>query len=221
MTLGKQPAEICTTLENKQRMINMKTKRLTWCLCALMLCSCSKDAPSIDDRISDTREILADQKDNINQEMIQDILAGAKKGDPESEWKLGGLMLMIFTHVNGSDDALELENFWFQKAAEDGCPYAMLDLAMQLNGVKELPAEKRAELARKGVQLIEAKAEKNEQDARYLSSCYAEGIGVEKDLETAYKWYVQFIEKAEPSPERRKASIGRWRASYNMPPLAE
>lgn len=186
-----------------------------------MLCGCSKDASSIEDRISDTREILEDHRDNINQEMLKATLAGAEKGDPESEWKLGGLMLMIFTYANGDDDALELENFWFQKAAEDGCPYAMLDLAMRLNGVKERPEEKRAELARKGVQLIEAKAEKNEQDARYLSSCYAEGTGVEKNLDTAYKWYVQFIEKAEPSPERRKAAIGRWRASYNLPPLAE
>ncbi len=202
-------------------MMNTKTKITAWCLCALILCGCSKDAPGIDDRISDTREILADHKDNINQEIIQNILAGAEKGDPESEWKLGGLMLMIFSYADSNGDALELENFWFQKAAEDGCPYAMLDLAMQLNGIKELPAEKRAEFARKGVQLIEAKAEKNEQDARYLSSCYAEGTGVEKNLETAYKWYVQFIEKAEPSPERRKASIERWRASYNLPPLAE
>ena len=185
-----------------------------------MLCGCSKDADSIEDRISDTMEILEDHRGNINQEMLKATLAGAEKGDPESEWKLGGLMLMIFTYANGDDDALELENFWFQKAAEDGCPYAMLDLAMRLNGVKELPEEKRAELARKGVQLIEAKAEKNEQDARYLSSCYANGYGVEKNLDTAYKWYVQFIEKAEPSPERRKASIERWRASYNMPPLA-
>ncbi|MCQ2371076.1 MAG: hypothetical protein MJ058_03355 [Akkermansia sp.] len=201
--------------------MNTKTKKLAWCLCALMLCGCSKDAASIEDRISDTREILEDHRGNINQEMLKATLAGAEKGDPESEWKLGGLMLMIFTYVGGDDDALELENFWFQKAAEDGCPYAMLDLAMRLNGVKELPEEKRAELARKGVQLIQAKAEKNEQDARYLSSCYAEGIGVEKDLDTAYKWYVQFIEKAEPSPERRKAAIERWRASYNMPPLAE
>ena len=201
--------------------MNTKTKITAWCLCALMLCSCSKEAAGIEDRISDTMEILGDHQGNINQEMLKATLAGAEKGDPESEWKLGGLMLMIFTYAGGDDDVLELENFWFQKAAEDGCPYAMLDLAMQLNGVKELPAEKRAELARKGVQLIEEKAEKNEQDARYLSSCYAEGIGVEKDLETAYKWYVQFIEKAEPSPERRKASIERWRASYNMPPLAE
>ena len=201
--------------------MNTKTKKLAWCLCALMLCGCSKDADSVEDRISDTREILEEHRDNINQEMLKATLAGAEKGDPESEWKLGGLMLMIFTYANGDDDALELENFWFQKAAEDGCPYAMLDLAMRLNGVKELPEEKRAELARKGVQLIEAKAEKNEQDARYLSSCYAEGNGVEKNLDTAYKWYVQFIEKAEPSPERRKAAIERWRASYNMPPLAE
>ncbi len=201
--------------------MNTKTKKLAWCLCALMLCGCSKDAASIEDRISDTREILEDHRGNINQEMLKATLAGAEKGDPESEWKLGGLMHMIFTYVGGDDDALELENFWFQKAAEDGCPYAMLDLAMRLNGVKELPEEKRAELARKGVQLIEAKAEKNEQDARYLSSCYAEGTGVEKNLDTAYKWYVQFIEKAEPSPERRKAAIERWRASYNMSPLAE
>ena len=186
-----------------------------------MLCGCSKDADSIEDRISDTMEILEDHRGNINQEMLKATLAGAEKGDPESEWKLGGLMLMIFTYAGGDDDVLELENFWFQKAAEDGCPYAMLDLAMRLNGVKELPEEKRADLARKGVQLIEAKAEKNEQDARYLSSCYANGYGVEKNLDTAYKWYVQFIEKAEPSPERRKASIERWRASYNMPPLAE
>ena len=201
--------------------MNTKTQITAWCLCALMLCGCSKEAASIEDRISDTMEILGDHQGNINQEMLKDTLASAKKGDPESEWKLGGLMLMIFTHVNGSGDALELENFWFQKAAEDGSPYAMLDLAMQLNGIKELPAEKRAELARKGVQLIEAKAEKNEQDARYLSSCYAEGTGVEKNLDTAYKWYVQFIEKAEPTTERRKASIERWRASYNLPPLAE
>ena len=198
--------------------MNTKTKKLAWCLCALMLCGCSKEADSIEDRISDTMEILEDHRDNINQEMLKATLAGAEKGDPESEWKLGGLMLMIFTYANGDDDALELENFWFQKAAEDGCPYAMLDLAMRLNGVKELPEEKRAELARKGVQLIQAKAEKNEQDTRYLSSCYAEGTGVEKNLETAYKWYVQFIEKAEPSPERRKAAIERWRASYNLPP---
>ena len=201
--------------------MNTKTKKLAWCLCALMLCGCSKDAASIEDRISDTREILEDHRGNINQEMLKATLAGAEKGDPESEWKLGGLMLMIFTYANGDDDALELENFWFQKAAEDGCPYAMLDLAMRLNGVKELPEEKRAELARKGAQLIEAKAEKNEQDARYLSSCYANGYGVEQNLDAAYKWYVQFIEKAEPSPERRKASIERWRASYNLPPLAE
>ena len=186
-----------------------------------MLCGCSKDAASIEDRISDTMEILEDHRGNINQEMLKATLAGAEKGDPESEWKLGGLMLMIFTYVGGDDDVLELENFWFQKAAEDGCPYAMLDLAMRLNGVKELPEEKRADLARKGVQLIEAKAEKNEQDARYLSSCYANGYGVEKNLDTAYKWHVQFIEKAEPSPERRKAAIERWRASYNLPPLAE
>ena len=186
-----------------------------------MLCGCSKEAASIEDRISDTMEILGDHQGNINQEMLKDTLASAKKGDPESEWKLGGLMLMIFTHADGADNVQELENFWFQKAAEDGSPYAMLDLAMQLNGIKELPAEKRAELARKGVQLIEAKAEKNEQDARYLSSCYAEGTGVEKNLDTAYKWYVQFIEKAEPTTERRKAAIERWRASYNLPPLAE
>lgn len=201
--------------------MNTKTKKLAWCLCALMLCGCSKDAASIEDRISDTREILEEHRGNINQEMLKATLAGAEKGDPESEWKLGGLMLMIFTYAGGDDDTLELENFWFQKAAEDGCPYAMLDLAMRLNGVKELPEEKRAELARKGVQLIQAKAEKNEQDARYLSSCYANGYGVEKNLDTAYKWYEQFIEKAEPSPERRKAAIERWRASYNLPPLAE
>ncbi len=201
--------------------MNTKTQITAWCLCALMLCGCSKEAASIEDRISDTMEILGDHQGNINQEMLKDTLASAKKGDPESEWKLGGLMLMIFTHADGADHVQELENFWFQKAAEDGSPYAMLDLAMQLNGIKELPAEKRAELARKGVQLIEAKAEKNEQDARYLSSCYAEGTGVEKNLDTAYKWYVQFIEKAEPTPERRKASIERWRASYNLPPLAE
>ena len=201
--------------------MNTKTQITAWCLCALMLCGCSKEAASIEDRISDTMEILGDHQGNINQEMLKDTLASAKKGDPESEWKLGGLMLMIFTHADGADNVQELENFWFQKAAEDGSPYAMLDLAMQLNGTKELPAEKRAELARKGVQLIEAKAEKNEQDARYLSSCYAEGTGVEKNLDTAYKWYVQFIEKAEPTTERRKASIERWRASYNLPPLAE
>lgn len=201
--------------------MNTKTQITAWCLCALMLCGCSKEAASIEDRISDTMEILGDHQGNINQEMLKDTLASAKKGDPESEWKLGGLMLMIFTHADGADNVQELENFWFQKAAEDGSPYAMLDLAMQLNGIKELPAEKRAELARKGVQLIEAKAEKNEQDARYLSSCYAEGTGVEKNLDTAYKWYVQFIEKAEPTTERRKASIERWRASYNLPPLAE
>ena len=201
--------------------MNTKTQITAWCLCALMLCGCSKEATSIEDRISDTMEILGDHQGNINQEMLKDTLASAKKGDPESEWKLGGLMLMIFTHADGADNVQELENFWFQKAAEDGSPYAMLDLAMQLNGIKELPAEKRAELARKGVQLIEAKAEKNEQDARYLSSCYAEGTGVEKNLDTAYKWYVQFIEKAEPTTERRKASIERWRASYNLPPLAE
>ena len=201
--------------------MNTKTQITAWCLCALMLCGCSKEAASIEDRISDTMEILGDHQGNINQEMLKDTLVSAKKGDPESEWKLGGLMLMIFTHADGADNVQELENFWFQKAAEDGSPYAMLDLAMQLNGIKELPAEKRAELARKGVQLIEAKAEKNEQDARYLSSCYAEGTGVEKNLDTAYKWYVQFIEKAEPTTERRKASIERWRASYNLPPLAE
>ena len=201
--------------------MNTKTKQLAWCLCALMLCGCSKDAAGIEDRISDTMEILEDHRDNINQEMLKATLADAEKGDPESEWKLGGLMLMVYSYADGDDDALELENFWFQKAAEDGCPYAMLDLSIRLNGVKELPEEKRAELARKGVQLIESKAEKNEQDARYLSSCYAEGTGVEKNLDTAYKWYVQFIEKAEPSPERRKAAIERWRASYNLPPLAE
>lgn len=159
------------------------------CLCALMLCACSPDADSMESRMADTRVLLDKYKENINQDGLKETLAGVEKNDAEAEWKLSGLMWKMFTR--SADDTakmIELENFWLRKAAEDGCPYAMLDLAERINGVIELQAEQREELARKGVELIEAKAEKTALDIGYLRNCYENGIGVEKNLDTAHQW---------------------------------
>lgn len=159
------------------------------CLWVLMLCACSPDADSMESRMADTRVLLDKYKENINQDGLKDTLAGVEKNDAVAEWKLSGLMWKMFTQ--SADDTatiLELEDFWLRKAAEDGCPYAMLDLAERVNGVIELPAEQREELARKGVELIEAKAEKTALDIGYLRNCYENGIGVEKNLDTAHQW---------------------------------
>lgn len=169
-----------------------------------------------------TAEIIEYYQSQMQEETVRGNLAKAAEGDPVSEWKMGNLLLMAWTYSEPSkesEEARQLGNAWLLKAAEDGCPYAMLDLAIQENGVDELAQEKEDDLARKGAALLENKTDKDALDARYLSACYTSGIGVKQDIRIGYKWYSLFIEKERSIPEGQKEYLlGEWRKNHDAPP---
>lgn len=169
-----------------------------------------------------TAEIIEYYKSRMLEEGARSNLAKAVEGDPVSEWKTGNLLLMAWTYSEPSkesEEARQLGNAWLLKAAEDGCPYAMLDVAIQVNGVDELAPEKEDDLARKGAALLENKTDKDALDARYLSACYTSGIGVKQDIRIAHKWFSLFIEKERSISEGQKEHLlEEWRKKHDVPP---
>lgn len=168
-----------------------------------------------------TEKIVKRYQHLMQVEAVRKNLAEAVQGNPQGEWQMGSLMLLTWTYT-GDEEARQLGNAWLLQAVEDGDPYAMLDFVTHLNGVDELPEEKKEELARKGAELLKNKKEKDAYDARYLSCCYVSGIGVDSDVRVAYKWYVTFLEKEKEIPEEQKQALAdEWRKRYNVPPDVE
>lgn len=169
-----------------------------------------------------TEEIIECYQGQMQEETVRSNLAKALEGDSLAEWKIGNLLLMAWTYSEASKESEEariLGNAWLLKSAEDGCPYAMLDLATSMNGTDELAREKEDDLVRKGVALLKNKTDKDALDARYLSACYASGIGVKQDIRIAYKWYSRFVEMEKSIPEGQKEYLlEEWRKKHDVPP---
>ncbi|MES1909626.1 MAG: hypothetical protein MHM6MM_002334 [Cercozoa sp. M6MM] len=115
----------------------------------------------------------------------------ANKGDAESQFQLA---ILYEQQKKPSDAAL-----WFEKAAMQGDPTAMLNLAMKLlhgKGIKK--DESRA------VQWLQHAVEQGQIDAmRVLAMCYGKGMGVEQDVPKA----VALMNKFKELHEKRLAFI--------------
>ncbi len=196
-------------------------KRIITGVMLSLIIACDGSRSGQEELLEFTREIVENNRENLVIETVQDNLQAAQRGDAEAQWKLGNLMLLLWTYGQKENDAQKEEvrlagNRWLHKAAEKGNPYAMLDLASAINGVTELEEAQRQAYAKKAFAVIENKSEKNSDDASYLSRCYVGGFGVEKDLEKAYRWYSTMLDMDNVPPERRKVLEARWRQVYSM-----
>ena len=192
-----------------------KAMRTLFSIAALLLiCGCSEQGNDQEKLLDDTVCLIEQYPEQMQRDTVQDIIRRCKKGDPEAEWKIGNLMVAIWTYKEPNEEVRELVNKWLRKAAKDGSEYAMLDLAVNINGLIELTEQQRLIYAKNGIHIIENKTEKSDLDATYLSQCYAEGVGVEKNIEEAYKWFVTSLDLKNVPESKKKILIERWRKSY-------
>ena len=140
----------------------------------VFICGCSKQGNEDESLLDDTVTLIEQHQDQMQRDTVQNIIDAARKGDPEAEWKIGNLMVLIWTYKEANEEVRELANKWLRKAAKDGSAYAMLDLAKNVNGLIELTEQQRMIYAKEGIHVIQNKTEKNDLDATYLSTCYAE-----------------------------------------------
>lgn len=196
----------------------MKKIIISSCIILLsVLSSCEQNNLSGSGLERRTAKIIESYQGQMQEETVRSNLAKAVEGDSLSEWKMGNFLLMAWTYSD-AEEARQLGNAWLLRAAEDGCPYAMLDLATHVNGADELDREKEDDLAQKGVALLENKTDKDALDAHYLCECYASGIGVKQDIRTAYKWYSLFLKMEKSIPEvQKKYLLEEWRMKHDVP----
>ena len=192
-----------------------KAMRTLLCVATLVfICGCSKQGNEDESLLDDTVTLIEQHQDQMQRDTVQNIIDAARKGDPEAEWKIGNLMVLIWTYKEANEEVRELANKWLRKAAKDGSAYAMLDLATNVNGLIELTEQQRMIYAKEGTHLIQNKTKKNDFDATYLSTCYAEGVGVERNIEEAYKWFITSLDLKSVPEQERKVLIERWRKAH-------
>ena len=180
----------------------------------VFICGCSKRGNEDERLLDDTVTLIEQYQDQMQRDTVQNMIDAAREGDPEAEWKIGNLMVLIWTYKEANEEVRELANKWLKKAAKDGSAYAMLDLAKNVNGLIELAEQQRMIYAKEGIHVIQNKTEKNDLDATYLSTCYAEGVGVERNIEEAYKWFITSLDLKNVPEQERKFLIDQWRKSY-------
>lgn len=189
-------------------------KKLFYMVAAVFICGCSKQGNEDEKLLDNTVTLIEQYQDEMQRDTVQDIIGAASKGDPEAEWKIGKLMIAMWTYKEPNEEVRELANKWLRKAAKDGSEYAMLDLALNVNGLIELAEQQRMIYAEKGLHIIQNKEKKNALDATYLSHCYAGGVGVEQNIEEAYKWFVTSLELQNVPESEKEILIDRWRKTY-------
>ncbi len=189
-------------------------RKLFYMVAAVLICGCSERGNDQEKLLDDTVCLIEQYQEQMQRDTVQDIIRRCKKGDPEAEWKIGNLMVAMWTYKGPNEEVRGLANKWLRKAAKDGSEYAMLDLALNVNGLIELAEQQRMIYAEKGLHIIQNKEEKNALDATYLSQCYAGGVGVEKNIEEAYKWFNRALELQNVPENKKKFLIDQWRKSY-------
>jgi TPR repeat protein len=115
---------------------------------------------------------------------------------------------------------------WIGKAANEGHPEAEVEYAVILLRDHEVTPELRAQMHRRGAELLRSAAAKGIAVAQNrLARCYLQGVGVAKDAAEAAKWHLvakaggvedEVLEKAFkalPAADRQKASVAaaEWR----------
>ena len=189
--------------------------RTLLCMATLVfICGCSKQGNEDESLLDDTVTLIEQYQDQMQRDTVQNMIDAAREGDPEAGWKIGNLMVLIWTYKEANEEAREHANKWLRKAAKDGSEYAMLDLARNVNGLIELTEQQRMIYAKEGIHVIQNKTKKNDLDATYLSTCYAEGVGVERNIEEAYKWFITSLDLKNVPEQERKFLIDQWRKSY-------
>lgn len=139
-------------------------------------------------------------------------LNSAKQGDAYAAWTVAMALCMMGTHSHVSFDfekAMKLAFYWMRYSAENGCPYAMLDLgSVDLEETLSIEEEKSWE--NKGVNLLMQKEIKNSLDYQYLSAAYRSGNGVGQDLVKAREYFIFFLNSEDLTDEQKAMELSRW-----------
>lgn len=146
----------------------------------------------------------------------------AEKGVMAAMYDLGTLYA---TGAGTEANAFEAAK-WIGKAANEGHPEAELDYAVILLKDHDVPAEQKAKLRARAVELLRSAGTKGIVAAQNrLAHCYLGGVGVTKDLVEAAKWHLvakaggvddEVLEKAAGGlnrADRQKAALAaaEWR----------
>lgn len=195
-------------------------------LLALLLVGCDKTSSETEARARKTQEIVQKHPRSFLP-VFQDMISSAEKGDAEAAWKVGSALLMFWTNGCGGAKLSEAESVrkvgvgWLTQAAKSGEPHAKLDLVFPTNGVfVSLTPDEVKSYSTSAFEELNQKPEKNAADALYLSSCYARGIGVDKDLSKGEEWFCQFMELNRIPDNVKPQLLEHWR-SNSRPRTAE
>ncbi len=193
--------------------------------CALLLGSCKPDSPeeksaSLLSEVS--TEVLPDRNN------IRVTLEKAQAGDAEGAWELGALFHLLATHMHiPHEEGMKLSLYWMQKAADGGCPMAMIDMGVFVlePATEEISEEQAEAYAAEGVRLLEAAVRDGKAEAihyQYLSNCCLSGIGTSQDLSRAREYFRQSLDALpELNAAEKQKAMERWetKAQRSMPQL--
>jgi len=143
-----------------------------------------------------------------NKELSQK-LNSAKQGDAYAAWTVAMGLFMMATYSQEPFDfdfekAMKLSFYWMRYSAENGCPYAMLDLGC-VDLEESLSDEEKKAWENEGFNLLMQKEIKNTLDYQYLSAAYRSGRGVEQDLVKAREYFIFFLNSGDDLTDEQKA----------------
>lgn len=158
------------------------------------------------DPVADTESFFHGNKE------LSKNLNSAKQGDAYAAWTVAVALCMMGTHSQVSFDfekAMKLSFYWMRYSAENGCPYAMLDLG-SVDLEEPLSIEEVKSWENKGVNLLMQKEIKNSLDYRYLSAAYRSGNGVGQDLVKAREYFIFFLNSEDLTDEQKAMELDHW-----------
>ena len=124
-------------------------------------------------------------------------IADAQKGDPESQYKLGGIFFSGSFYID--DEPILKEDitksfYWYSRAAEQEHPVSLIELAAMYdngNGVKK-DEQKSRDLYKKALSVLEKSAKNGNIDhQRLLGGCYSNPIFGELQDKTCYEMSIR------------------------------
>ncbi|MDR1166968.1 MAG: sel1 repeat family protein [Deltaproteobacteria bacterium] len=129
--------------------------------------------------------------DKITPENFSEVERAAERGDLEAQFLLG----IYFSGDDGGPPDNDASDRWTRQAAAGGYPPALHRLAKASFAMESAPPELQAE----AFAHCQEAALKDYAPAQFLMGIFfAEGFGVEKNDQTAFKWYLKAAEAGEP-----------------------
>lgn len=174
--------------------------------------------------VAQKSDAVLPKKENEDYLSFKDIMLNAKKGNSDSQYKVG------LAYYNGIDVEEDDESAlsWFAKAAKQGHPEGQYMLGLMYHEGFGLDKQREEieendedgddidewenSIKEEAISLFLAAAKKGDIDAQYMLGClYYDGIDdiLEQDHEEAFSWFMKAAEQGDPQSQEKIAEMYR------------